>query len=206
MKDKNFGCTGILSEKIKTIRIAVNELWEATSYLIEKSDQINIDANKIFVAGSSAGAETVLHDSFWDIDQMMWFTPNLLPNFKYAGIISAAGAIMDLNLITDENKIPSLFFHGDSDLLVPYRTAAHHFCKPDATGWLMLFGSHSIAQHLESLEGVAHLVTFDDGQHPYAGEYIDNHKETIYSFIKRVSSKEKFIIYEHLEPYKKDKS
>ena len=203
MKDKNFGCNGILSEKIKAIRLAVNELWEATSYLIEKSDQINIDPTKIFIAGSSAGAETILHASYWDRNQMKWFTPNLLPNFKYAGIISAAGAIMDLNLIKDENKVPTLFFHGDSDLLVPYKTAAHHFCKPDATGWLMLFGSYSITRHLESLDGVAHLVTFDGGQHPFAGEYIDNHEETIHSFIKKVSSDKTFILYDHLEPYKK---
>ncbi len=141
MEGKSFGCDGILSEKVRAIQIAASQLWLATAYLNKYSGQFNIDTTRIFIAGSSAGAETVLHAAHWDREQMQCFEQALSPGFKYAGIISGAGAIMDLNLITPENKIPTMLFHGDADKLVPYGTAAHHYCPPNSSGWLMLFGS-----------------------------------------------------------------
>ena len=41
---------------------------------------------------------------------MSLFKTNLSPTFKYAGIVSGAGAIMDLNLITKQNALPTLYF------------------------------------------------------------------------------------------------
>ncbi len=51
MKDKDFGCNGILSEKVKAFQIAASQLWLATDYLIKKSTQIHIDTSNIFIAG-----------------------------------------------------------------------------------------------------------------------------------------------------------
>lgn len=196
MKNKSFSCDGILTEKIRAIQLAVSQLWLATDYLIDLEDELNIDSNKIFIAGSSAGAETVLHASFWDREQMQLFEQKLYPEFKYAGAISGAGAIMDLNLITDINKIPVMLFHGDNDSLVPYATAAHHFCSPNSSGWLMLFGSYSVAQHLESLDGTSQLITFQGGGHNYAGAYFHQNQQPVVDFINKVLSNEKFIIYQ----------
>ncbi len=134
MEDKSFGCDGILSEKIRAIQIAAGQLWQATAFMIEQANLFHLDTSKIFIAGSSAGAETVLHAAHWDREQMQLFEPVLSPSFRYAGVISGAGAIMDLNLITRENMIPTMFFHGDADPLVPYGIAAHHYCPPDSPG------------------------------------------------------------------------
>ncbi len=82
MKDKSFGCDGILSEKIKAIQIAASQLWHATSFLIEKSEQFQIDTTRIFIAGSSAGAETVLHAAHWDRNQMQAFDRALSSVFQ----------------------------------------------------------------------------------------------------------------------------
>jgi predicted esterase len=193
MKGKNFSCDGVLSEKIKAIRLAVNDLWLATSYFVENMDKYNIDTSKIFIAGSSAGGETVLHAAFWDYKTMNVFNKKLLDSFKYAGLISGAGAIMDLNLINEKNKIPILMFHGNADLLVPYGTAAHHYCKPSAPGWLMLFGSHSIYNHLIGLNGSVKLYTFCGGGHEYSGELFKSTKqEPILDFIEDVLLGKKF--------------
>ncbi len=127
MKDKSFGCDGILTEKIKAIQIAVSQLWHATAYLIEQSDQIHINPSQIFLAGSSAGAETVLHAVYWNRKQMQLYEPKLVPEFRYAGVIVGAGAIMDLNLITQENKIPLMAFHGDADPTVPFRFTRYDY-------------------------------------------------------------------------------
>ena len=196
MKGKSFSCDGILAEKIKAIQLATNQLWLATDYLIDLKNELNFDSNQIFIAGSSAGAETVLHALFWDREKMGLYKQNLNPEFNYAGAISGAGAIMDLNLINSENKIPLMLFHGDQDSLVPYGTAAHHFCSPDAPGWLMLFGSFSIAHHLESIDGSIQLATFQGGGHSFAGAYFHQNQQPVVDFINKVLSKEKFILYQ----------
>jgi acetyl esterase/lipase len=186
MKDKDFGCNGILSEKVKAIRYGASDLWAATQYLIQHAEELNIDTTKIFIAGASAGAETVLHAAYWNRPQMSLFNTSLSPTFKYAGIISGAGAIMDLNLITKQNAVPTLLFHGDADRLVPYATAAHHFCPGNASGWLMLFGSKSIYDHMQEIGRDARLITFKGGNHDYNFYYFSKETQVLVDFLNKV--------------------
>jgi acetyl esterase/lipase len=199
MEGKSFGCDGILSEKVRAIQIAASQLWHATAFLMGKSESFHIDTARIFIAGSSAGAETVLHAAHWDREQMQVFDPARSTDFKYAGLISGAGAIMDLNLITRENMMPTFVFHGDADDLVPYGVAAHHYCPPNSPGWLMLFGSHAVAQHLQELGGTCQLTSFLGGGHSFAGAYFDQDQQLVADFIDRVLSGESFNIYENIK-------
>jgi len=200
MKDKSFSCDGITSEKVKAMQIAASQLWHATDFLIEKSEEIKIDTTKIFLAGSSAGAETVLHGAFWDKEQMQLFDPVLSDEFSYAGIIAGAGAIMDLNLITKENVLPIMMFHGDADPLVPYGTAAHHYCPPNSPGWLMFFGSSSIAKHVAELGATCQLATFKEGKHSFAGAYFFQHQHHVGDFINKVLAGKQFIGFYEVGP------
>jgi acetyl esterase/lipase len=200
MEDKSFDCDGVLSEKIKAIQIAASQLWHATGFLMKQSDQFRIDTSRIFIAGSSAGAETVLHAAHWDRNQMQLFDPVLYPDFRYAGVIAGAGAIMDLNLITPENMIPTMAFHGDADPLVPYGIASHHYCPPESPGWLMLFGSHAIAEHLQTLGGTCELTTFQEGNHSFSGAYFHRDQQPIVDFIERVLAAESFNMYHTIKP------
>lgn len=191
MKGKNFSCDGILSEKVKAFQIAANQLWLATGFFINNSAKYNIDTSKIFISGSSAGAETVLHAAYWNRD-VMGLYPNKLPkDFTYAGMVSGAGAIMDLNLITKSNALPTLFFHGSCDPVVPYGTAAHHYCPANASGWLMLFGSYSIYNHLITLNQSTHLVTYCGGGHEYSDEMFAKHQPDVIAFLNRILNGEK---------------
>ena len=199
MEDKSFGCDGILSEKVRAIQIAASQLWHATAFLMGQSESFHIDTTRIFIAGSSAGAETVLHAAHWDREQMQVFDPALSPDFKYAGLISGAGAIMDLNLITHHNMMPTFVFHGDADDLVPYGVAAHHYCPPNSPGWLMLFGSRAIARHLQELGGSCQLASFLGGDHSFAGEYFFRDQQPVAVFLDRVLSGESFNIYENIK-------
>ena len=183
-KGKKFGCDGALPNKIKSFQFAANDLWLATSYFIKNSKKHNIDIDKIFVAGSSAGAEAVLHGAFWDFKTMNLYAKNTLPkDFKYAGLVSGAGAIMDLNLITKKNVIPMLYFHGSADTVVPYGTAAHHLCKTNSSNWLMLFGSNSIYNHALTLDGSASLYTYCGGGHEYSGTLFEKDQYYILHFL-----------------------
>lgn len=192
MKGKDFGCKGNSPEKVKAIQIAANQLWLATAFFIENQDKFHIDTTNIFISGSSAGAETVLHAAFWDRTMMGIYAKKLPETFRYAGLISGAGAIMDLNLIQNENLLPVMMFHGDADPLVPYRTAAHHFCPPNLPGWLMLFGSESIYQHISKLNGTVQLISYTGGSHNIAGAYFYQDQQPVYDFVVRILNDEHF--------------
>ena len=192
MKDKDFGCNGIVSEKVKAIRYGVSDLWAATQYFIQHAAELNIDTAKIFIAGASAGAESVLHAAYWNRQQMSLFKTSLSPNFRYAGIISGAGAIMDLNLITKQNALPTLLFHGDADKTVPYATAAHRYCQCNSSGWLMLFGSKSIYDCMLKIGSTVQLTTFAGGSHDYNFYYMKQDTQTVVDFLNKVLKEKRF--------------
>lgn len=198
MKGKSFSCDGITSEKVKAMQIAASQLWHATAYLLERSDELRIDPSKVLIAGSSAGAETVLHAAYWDRNEMQLFGKALSDEFKYIGIISGAGAIMDLNMIKENNALPTMFFHGDADQLVPYATAAHHYCEPSATGWLMFFGSKSIHDHLTRLSVSSQLITFQGGGHEHAGTFFNQDQEIVIEFVESVLAGKDFSIHQKI--------
>ncbi len=183
MKGKNFSCGGILTEKVKAIQIAANQLQQAVVFFINNKETYNIDPAKIFISGSSAGAETALHAAFWDKAMMQLYPGKLPEGFKYAGIISGAGAIMDINLINKNTLVPVLLFHGSCDRTVPYTTAAHHYCPAGSSGWLMLFGSYSIFNRIIDLGGSTHLVTYCGGEHDYSDTLFAKGQQTIVDFM-----------------------
>lgn len=191
MKGKSFSCDGVLPEKIKAIQIAANQLQQAVVYFLKNPKDYNIDPAKVFISGSSAGAETVLHAAFWDSKMMSVYPQRLPEGFKYAGVISGAGAIMDLNLISPGNLVPVMLFHGSCDTTVPYGTAAHHYCPPNSPGWLMLFGSYSVYNHIVGLKGNTLLVTYCGGGHEYSGELFNKDPRQITAFMKGVLNGEK---------------
>jgi acetyl esterase/lipase len=191
-RTQDWSCDGILPEKIKAIQLAANDLWLATDFLLHNAKKWNLDKEAIFIGGSSAGGETVLHAAYWDRQQMALKNHTLPAEFRYAGLVSGAGAIMDLNLITKENQLPSFLFHGDADPVVPYATAAHHYCPPNASGWLMLFGSGAVADHQEVLGGDFELITFAGGTHSFAGYFFGQKQEMIVEFIHRKLGNNRF--------------
>jgi len=203
MQDKDYGCNGITSEKIKAIQIVANEVWQATSFLLKQSDSLKINKRQIFLAGTSAGAESALHAAFWDRTQMKMDNHNLPIDFKYAGIIAGAGAVMDLNLITKDNKIPLFLFHGDKDETVPYAAGSHRKCPPNATGWLLLFGSQSIAKHMQNLNGSCQLFTIKNGTHSDGDTYFYYEQNYVKRFIDDVILGDPFIRYEVKQIVKK---
>ena len=146
--ETGFGCNCPATDKLNTFYAAVEDLQDATFFLIERREMLGIDPQKIILAGSSAGAETVLNTAYqppycYGLDS---------GPVSYAGVISMAGAIPDTTVLYDESAVPSLLFHGTDDELVPYATAPHHYCKEGDPGYLMLYGSYTIAQKLEQLE------------------------------------------------------
>ncbi len=193
-KDKKggFGCNCPAEEKINAFNAAVEDLHDATSYLVSNRKKFRIDTKNIIIAGSSAGAETVLNAAY----QPPFRCTSRLKPVSYAGVIGMAGAIPDTAAIYSGYAIPSLFFHGTDDKLVPYATAPHHYCKEGDPGYLVLHGSYTIAQKLEQMGVPFWLHTGSGAGHEMANTPMTYYFDVIVDFCYH------FIIKGNKEPKK----
>ena len=177
-KETGFGCDCAAVDKLNTFRAAVEDLQDATYFLIQRREVLGIDPQKIILAGSSAGAETVLNTAYqppycYGLDS---------GPVSYAGVISMAGAIPDTTRIFRESAVPSMFFHGTCDDLVPYATAPHRHCRPDQPGYLLLHGSRTITLKLAQLGVPYWLHTTCGGNHDMAGKPMTDYFNEIIQF------------------------
>lgn len=161
-----FGCDCTKTEKLNSFDAAVEDLQDATFFMIQRREAMGIDPHKIIISGSSAGAETALNAAYqppycYGLDS---------GPVAYAGVISMAGAIPDTSKIYKDSAIPSLLFHGTCDNLVPYASAPHHYCKETDPGYIMLHGSCTIAQKLKELGTPYWLYTYCNAAHEIAGK------------------------------------
>ncbi len=161
-KGKSFGCDFSAEGKVDVFDGTAADVHAATQYVLEHAEAMNIDPQMITLAGSSAGAEAVLHAAYVKDTQA-----TLGADFKYAGVISMAGAMINDRLITNDNAIPTQLFHGTCDNLVPYGTAPHHYCGYNTPGFLTLYGGRSIADRLEAIGEGYYMVTGCNGGHEW---------------------------------------
>jgi dienelactone hydrolase len=150
LKGKDFGCTTATPEKLKAIRIAVEDAADAAKYITSNAAALQVDTSKLFIAGSSAGAETILqllYNPFAKTDKARY---DYFNQFRFKGAMVFAGALIDMNTLTKDNWVPMLLMHGTKDQLVPFGTAAHRFCRAIDDGWLMMFGAHTIFEQGKS--------------------------------------------------------
>lgn len=196
MKGKSFSCDGMLNEKVRAIQLAAFQSHLATNWFLDKSDLFGFDPSQIFLAGSSAGAEAVLQAAYWDTTGMNFYPDTLPSDFKYAGVISGAGALLDINMINENTMIPTICYHGTCDPLVPYHIAPHHYCNQIATGYMMMFGSLAIHERLAELNESSHLMTYCGDGHKHAGTpFYGSETLIVIQFIRRTVAGEKFNIH-----------
>ena len=182
-KGKSFGCDCPASIKIDTYVEAVADLSKAINYLTKDSLPFKADPTKIFLIGSSAGAETVLNFQFMRYDYRFKRLP--YPNANIAGVVSFSGAVLDENYIDASNKIPALFFHGVKDSVVPYDTNPHRFCTPTDVGYIRINGPKAIAERLSEIDGNYKVYYNAEGGHEWASLGF-KFPELIYEFLDDV--------------------
>ena len=111
-----------VNELDKAIHMAVEDLFSATSYIIENAESLGIDPKNLVVSGSSAGAISVMQAEYEIANKTRWIS-ELPAGFNYAGVMSFAGAILSREGLLDfkDAPCPTLMLHGTSDELVPYK-------------------------------------------------------------------------------------
>lgn len=152
------GMIAMISIFDNAINIAVEDMYAATNYVIDNAEAWMVDISKIMISGSSAGAITAV--------QAEWMRcsgaerAEVLPaDFRYAGVVSCAGAIFSVKGKPKFKSAPApmLLFHGTSDSNVPYDHASMF-----GVGF---YGSEYIAKQLDRLDSPYWF---------YSAEYVDH--------------------------------
>jgi len=177
LKGKSFGCDMVLPEKLKAIQQAVEDGRDATAYLVNHAAELQVDTSKIFIAGSSAGAEAVLNLVFNPFTLKNDTTYNLYKNFRYAGVMSFAGAVLDINTVYNHAPVPVFMMHGTNDQLVPYATSAHRFCKAVDPGWMIMFGARTLYDEMLKRKWPVVLYSYEGGGHEVSNYMFRRFKE-----------------------------
>jgi len=196
-KGKSFGCDCPADEKVDTFLETARDISRAVRYLTDNHSKLGIDTNRIVLAGSSAGAEAVLHAAYWDETRSDDSTHILSGSFKYGGVISMAGALTELRWVDHKTAIPTQLFHGSCDHLVPYGTASHHYCDVDAPGYLTLYGSATIMNKLKTMGKGYYAITGCFGRHEWNElplyDYVENVTDFLFNDV--VKNKKRQIHY-----------
>ena len=165
----------ILQSAIDT---AVVDLYDATRYIAQQREAWGIDPEKIVISGSSAGAITVLQAEYYRCNSHS-LTARLPEGFRYAGVISFAGAISDKQKLHWQTlPCPVMLFHGNADGIVPFRKAHLPFLGG-------LWGSETIARNLESLDSPCHFYEIDNAGHEIASLPMTRNLYDIAAFLSR---------------------
>lgn len=161
---------------VNSIYLAVEDLFDATSFVYQHADEWNIDKSKIIANGSSAGAVTVLQGEYM-ICNKAEPTQRLPKDFCYGGIIAFAGAIANTagDLTWPISPAPIQLFHGDADRNVPFSNIT--------VGDIGLYGSDYIAAQLHKLQSPYYYYKVENAAHEIAAEPMVNNLEEIKSFI-----------------------
>lgn len=113
---------------------ALQDAHAALRYLVANADNFSIDTNQIFVQGASAGAVVSLDLVYMPQDSAnvymrsasnklgsLYTSGNDLTNsYTIKGIGAMWGALLSPFLITRENAVPTIFFHGQRDNVIPW--------------------------------------------------------------------------------------
>lgn len=101
--------------------LASEDLISATEFILANKERLHINPQRIVLIGSSAGAITVLHTDY-ELANRTEMVSKLPSDFRYAGVVSLAGAILSTKGSPRyaREPAPTLFYHGTKDKIVIY--------------------------------------------------------------------------------------
>lgn len=177
------GSLKMVNMLFNSVNMAVEDFYDATVFVISRSKEWGIDTSLLIGCGSSAGAITVLQGEYYLTNNTGNRYPlaNRLPaNFKYAGIISFAGAIAKKGGSIKWEALPSpiQLFHGDADANVPYNKIKTLFGG--------LYGSKFIAGQLAEMEAPYYFLSAGNATHTVATTPMTLYRDEIAYFLDRM--------------------
>lgn len=167
LKGKGKVGLGTVDNLDRAIHMVVEDLFDATTFLIDNREELGIDTDNLVLIGSSAGAISVLQAEY-EIANQSSYTSALPSGFNYKGIVSLAGAVLSRNgaLKYESEPCPMLLFHGTADDVVDYKQI--RFFK---LGW---YGSNTIAKVCDKNAYNYSIYRFKDARHEIADSGMEN--------------------------------
>jgi len=183
--------TNVNMHGTRAVYRGIQDGMAAVRYLRANASDYNIDENKVYFIGSSAGSFIGLHSIYMDDTELpseinttnyVNATPpfshtapdlgllnigdNLNFNGKPDALVALWGAIQNTNLINTNNDIPVFLVHGRNDAVVPFEIGSPF-------GYSLLndtYGSSVINNRLENI-GITSKETYfvADGDHEFYG-------------------------------------
>jgi acetyl esterase/lipase len=163
----------------------VQDANAALRYLVAHAEDYSIDTDWVFLCGSSAGAVLSLICSYEtdacvsqrypqaaaELGSLFNADNNLTNTFKIEGICSMWGAASDSNLINSATAIPTIFFYGTDDKVVPPDFGPYLHCE----NYPMLYGSLCLYRRLiaNNTAAVLHIMPREGHGFPEDGKYTD---------------------------------
>lgn len=170
------------------IEIAVEDLFSATGYLVEHSDELGIDPTRIVVSGSSAGAITSLQAE-WEICNGTDRAASLPSGFNYAGVMSFSGAVLSFRGKPAYRKMapcPQVMFHGTVDKMVPYDKIK--------VLWACFGGTSTLARRLKKDDANYQVWRFEGNAHEVCTSMMHNLDRELEFLSRNVLSGERYLI------------
>lgn len=102
-----------------SVDMAVEDMASAVKFVLDNASEFKVNPKQIIISGSSAGAITALQTDYYLCNARIKEFPE---DFRFAGVISFAGAVASFGEILEYKKQPApvLFMHGTKDELVTY--------------------------------------------------------------------------------------
>lgn len=147
---------------LEAIQLSVEDLFDATSYLLEHAEEWGLDPERIVLMGGSSGATNSLVAEFNLANSTQLARARLPDGFRYAGVIAMAGAFWlkaGTPLTFASKPAPIMFFSGAKDQVVTYDEVQgpfsgygaqyyfREFAGPDYPKWFVDYpeGDHALA-------------------------------------------------------------
>lgn len=157
----------------RSIDLAVEDLFSATLFILENSEELGIDPHNIVISGSSAGAMTALQAE-WEICNGRELASVLPEGFNYAGVMAFSGAIFSNEGSIKYAKMescPTFMCHGTADSIVPYTVIkAFNLC---------FAGTDEITEAMKRQGGNYNTFRFTDHGHEIANGMVLNFNREI---------------------------
>ena len=203
---------------------AIQDAHAALRYLSKYSDELHIDPTQVYVGGTSAGAVASLSLAFMSNDErperileaekdgefgkIESSGNNYTSPFKIKAVVNMWGAVSDLKVFNETEKIQVLSIHGTADEVVPFE---HDY--PFQNSLLLnrllmgkMYGSKPIHDRLKML-GIKNKLVALDGlghepelkTHDTLNENMDSISNHVVRFLHDVTSPEIILPAKQLE-------
>ncbi|MBR4156456.1 MAG: alpha/beta hydrolase [Bacteroidales bacterium] len=175
---------------LRTAYQAAQDAHAAMRYLLAKQEIYRIDPDYLFVGGASAGSITALNLAYMrnenrpqatyssmfldDLGDIETSGNDYVNTFKIKAVANMWGSVDDLEILQNAN-VPIISFHGDEDVVLPYRfgypfRALGEFQK---VFFDQMYGSYFIDQRARELGIRSRLHTFYGQGHTL---HLDEHR------------------------------